>query len=271
MSPFRHLRRIQHLRDIPRVQLRYWLKVGSRGDKKAYLSLIRCYINLVLEYLYFSGFEVEEERREVARKIFHGAWSRLQYANRVSDFEYLLFRILILHSAPIESIRDSLARQIANLPPYQRFALVAREMEDWHPYWIGLAGRVKPKTISQWLKDSRCLLAHLESQDLCSRNRRVLKGVSRSFDRDLSDSKKLKLARHLEEYPRVKAFKSEWLELRCALIELRQDLRLPDEDQETFILELGMRLTADSFIQPLLIHRIFNFLRFNRFPEYNPS
>ena len=272
MSPIRQFRRLHQLRDTPRGELRDRLRKSVRGDTFAYNQLIQPYIDLALEFLAASGFQNAFDRRQVAFQVFEAVYHRLGYASRVSDFEYLLARILFMHAFDESSeLPNPLLGRLARLPVPQRFALVAREMEDWHPHWISLCTRNSHKQTRKDLLLGRCALLEVDLSATPSSCRQMLGQISFCFDSERSDKEKTKLARKLDFIPEAKAFKANWLELRSDLIDLRQDCRFSDEEKQAFQSDLATRLRFAQIDHPSLAMRLRNMFSFTQFPEYHPS
>lgn len=268
----RRWKRIQFQRDLPRCQLRALLKKAARhSDPQAYLDLIAPYIDLAHEYLYLTGFQSAGQRREATLKIFTSLWTRLQYTGRLSDFERLLTRTLLQVESRTLDYHTALEGAVAQLAAKDRFLLVAREMEDWHPRWIALACRRCRRRLEQRLMQTRCRLAGFDEKKLRCATGRLLCLLSRSFDEVWPESRRKTLGRTVLKHPDLLAFKGSWLELRCKLIELRQDLRLDPEQRENFNQALLQRIEATQALRPCLSHRVVNLFKFEAFPDFRIS
>jgi len=66
---------------------------------------------------------------------------------------------------------------------------------------------------------------------------------------------------------KIKNFKARWLEKKCELVELRQEIRLSNNDSKRFIQALGSNLHSAKILQPQWVDRIFNTIHFESFPS----
>lgn len=250
--------------------MRKWLRASVRGDVYAFNQLTLPYIDLVLEYLAASGYVDAFRRREVAQQVFEAIWVRLGYAKRVSDFEYLLGRILLQHNG-LETSGNPVVDALAALPPEPRFAVVAREMEDWHPYWIALCLRENRQQTRLNLLQARAALVGIDLDGIAPEGRALMESVSDCLDKDATNQDRTRLALELAKDADVRSFKADWLSLRCDLIDCRQDWRFTEEERAAFQKGLGDQLRFVPVGHPSWSNRLRNALYFSQFPEYHPS
>lgn len=267
----RRHRRITRYRDISRSELRQLLKNAASGDRQAYLALVEPYFDLVLENLYFAGFTAQPDRLARANQIFHQVWQRIAFTTRVSDFERLLYHALCHLPAQEGTFLDTLPRQLSRLSPRDRFLLVAREMEDWHPRWLVLCCRTPRPQLNRSLLYTRNRLTGFPKHSLSRSDNAVLRELSRSLDEVWQESHLKMLRQHLQERPALREWKSLWLEKRCELIELRQDLRLPEEVRNPVLAALLQSIRESSPLQPNPIHHLLNAVRFQAYPRFSLS
>lgn len=267
----RRWRRIQFHREYSRCQLRALLKKASQGDPQAYLKLVTPYVDLVHEYLYLTGCQGSARRREAVLNLFTGLWTRLRYTGRLSDFERLLTRTLIASESSELAYHSALEGAMSQLSGKDRFLIVAREMEDWHLRWVGLASRRGRRRLEQCILAARAHLIGFDLKSLAASQRRLLALVSRSLDEVWPESRRKELGRLLATQPEILQFKAAWLETRCKLIELRQDLRLDSEARREFDAALLTRIADSVTLQPSVGQRVLNVVKFDAVPDLRIS
>ena len=106
---------------------RVHLKMAKTGDVEAYLSLTAKYVDLSL--VYFGGClrENAETRFTRVEQVFTALWQHLPYAERVSDFEYMLANALLENAPNCGTITstEALVTKLRLLAPKNRFAFIA--------------------------------------------------------------------------------------------------------------------------------------------------
>ncbi|HKK17956.1 MAG TPA: hypothetical protein VJ952_04670, partial [Opitutales bacterium] len=122
---------------------------AKKGDAEQYLALAAHYLGLAQAYFGNSLREDPDTRLDRTGQIFTALWQHLPYAERLSDFEYMLASSLIDNTpddGPIQS-ELPLVTRIRLLAPRVRFAFIAYEFERWPAHWVALVMRCKPKAL----------------------------------------------------------------------------------------------------------------------------
>lgn len=252
----------------PRPRLRKELRRAAAGNQQAYLALSSHYLDFVCEYLYLEDKAPYNILLQQAAEVFHQAWKHIPGATRLSDFEHILaFLLKTRDKNEPENDINPLIGKLHALDGESRLLLVALEMEDWKWHFTGLACRIPVKDIEDRLLDIRCRLCEVNWNKLDVDSRRCLRLISADLNNCISIRRRAELCQELESRPKIKDFKSQWLDLRCELIELRQQIRLDDEARESFSRALNTRLVHEKLVQPQWKQRLKNFIQFSGFTE----
>lgn len=252
---------------------RSYLKQARKGDPGAFLSLTANYLDLAI--VYFGGCLREPEEIRLARveEVFKRLWQHLPYAERVSDFEFMLASALI-HNAPAHGTLLSpkaLVTKLRLLEPTTRFAFIAHEFERWSSRWVSLVMRLRPRDLHCLLSEARCELCGVSWQSLAADERACLEAISISMEACPNLRASKALCARVASFPRVSQIKALWLELRPELVEVRHRY-LPESDARERILT-GILQTAQSasMMQPRLVDRVVNTVQFTRHSKIKVS
>jgi hypothetical protein len=251
----------------PRPALRKQLRLATQGDHHAYLSLVDHYLNLVVEYLYLNGGGPISEVSDKAQRLFFRLWELLPYTSRLSDFERMLALALIGEKGSSSTSQNALMSKIMRIRPYFRFLLITNEMENWHRHWIGLASRLKTKDLHDFILNMRCEMCGIDTSLLLNEERHCLNEICLDLESPFNLKKRAAMCAWIKQYPKIKNFKARWLEKKCELVELRQEIRLSNNDSKRFIQALGSNLHSAKILQPQWVDRIFNTIHFESFPS----
>ncbi|MFW5883031.1 MAG: hypothetical protein ACOCVG_01555 [Verrucomicrobiota bacterium] len=254
-----------------RRERRQSMRAAARGDRSAFLGLTRAYLPLAAEYLALSGYADSAEREAALVRLFAELWTRVSYAQRLSDFERMLAEALI--QTPAQELDEcGLAAQVSSLDSRNRFLLVAHELEDWPLRWLGLATGLKVEDLRARMVRLRCYFAGLEPASLDDRGHHALHCIASTIGQPLTLKQQAHLCETVRQSEAVKEFRANWLEVRCDLIERRQDLRGELEQRQADILHgIANAITYAEPRRPRIVEQVANRLAFSRYPELNPE
>lgn len=249
------------------------LKLAKTGDTEAYLALAANYLDLSL--VYFGGCLREPAQTRFARveQVFTGLWQHLPYAERLSDFEYMLADAL-LENAPNNGTITSpqaLVTKLRLLAPKNRFAFIAYEFENWPLRWVALLMRIRPRALHSLLSQARCELCGISWQSLATEERECLEAISISMDESPNLRANKELCRRIATFPRVSEIKAQWLELRPELVEVRHRYLPEPTDREQLLGSLLKAIQTAPMTQPPLMDRVVNTLHFARHAKIKVS
>lgn len=248
------------------------LKLAKTGDAEAYLALTSNYLNLAL--VYFGGClrETPETRFARVEQVFTALWQQLRYAERVSDFEYMLASAL-LENAPDGSITspEALVTKLRLLAPKNRFAFIAYEFENWPLRWVALLLRMRPRALHTILSEARCELCGISWQSLAEEERECLETISISMDRSPNLRANQELCRRLATFPRVSQIRALWLELRPELVEVRHRYLPEPNEREQLLGNIYRGVKVAPMNQPPLVDRVVNTVQFKRHAKIKVS
>ena len=251
-----------------RSGLRKQLRAAGQGEVQAFQVLFEHYLDFVSEYLYLAGVTVDEQLDRHIVRVFSKAWARIQYANRVSDLERLLTLLVMnreIHGR--NGVGSDLQCRLLSLSRQDVFLLVAVELESWHLQWTGLACRMTSNAIAERLLKIRCDMIGLDLDAINTGARECLYRISRDLDRKITLKERAHLCRRQEQFPQIRDFRSRWLNIRCELIEFRQQIRLGSDRRRELHDFLVRELTPDQLIHPQWVDRVSNWVRFSNFPD----
>lgn len=249
-----------------RKACRALLMAAKKGDHEQYLALAANYLGLAQAYFGNSLHEARETRHDRSGQIFTALWQHLPYAERLSDFEYMLASSLIESAptdGPIHSV-DPLVTRIRLLAPRVRFAFLAYEFELWPPRWVALVMRCKPRALHQMLSEARCELCGVSWDSLSREERDCLEAVSLSFDKCPNVRLNKALSDRITCYPRVSEIKAQWLELRPNLVEIRHRYMPNREEREAILNNILADISQRPMHRPALVDRVLNTVHFSR-------
>lgn len=249
------------------------LKRAKAGDSEAYLVLASHYLDLSL--VYFGGCLHEDRVLRYARaeQVFAALWKLLPYAERVSDFEFMLANALIENAPESGTIlsEEALVTKLRLLDPKYRFAFIAYEFENWSLRWVALLMRVRPSAIHQLLSEARCELCGVSWDSLSDEERECLEAISVSMDKCPNVRANKALSQKVSQFPRVAEIKAQWLELRPELVEVRHRY-LPEQAKREELMANILKSTESSKMsQPPLVDRVVNSVHFTRHAKINVS
>jgi hypothetical protein len=250
-----------------RSDTRSRLRLARHGDLDAFLSIAERYFDLVAEMLALAGHGSPGKRRETALEVFLSIWKVLPQARRVADLERMLAARLIALAPTADWQPEGLVGSLANLSPEARFALVAREMEDWPRRSLRLSLRLTDAAVDRLLLSARCELVGTRFDLMEGRIRRVITQVHRGFEEQLADSAQRRLTAALAKEPAARDFKAGWLACRCELIELRQQIRWDRSDRNRLLEQLAGSARETRRERVSLLGQLVNGLSFSRLPE----
>lgn len=243
------------------------LKSAKRGDREQYLSLVSSYINLSQAYLGSSFAEEPEKRLLRTEHVFVDLWSRLGYAERLSDFEFMLAQSLLECADSDEGVLFSpepLVTKLRLLEPTTRLAILAYEFEKWPLRWVGLILRMRPKMLHSLLSEARCELCGISWESLSKEERQCLETISIHFDSCPNVKANQALSAKVCDYPRVLEIKAMWLELRPQLVEVRHRYIPEQPDREQLLGQIFERIQNAAMQKPAVIDRMVNTVYFSR-------
>jgi hypothetical protein len=261
--PFDRLKCPDHARKAARAQL----KAAKHTDQQQYLTLAANYIDLAQTFLACSLNEATEDRSLRITRLFTGLWQNLRYAERLSDFEFMLGQALI-DSCPEESDSapspEPLIGKLQQLPPQSRFAILADACANWPLRWIALAMRTRNSALHRQLCKARCALCQIEWDSLPPEEQNCLVAISAALDQNPNIRTNQALSQRTQSMPRVMQIKAQWLELRSEMVELRlRQTPAPNIYQQ--LLTSILRATTDEPMQrPALVDRMLNTVHFSR-------
>jgi len=245
---------------------RQHLKAAKQQDREAYLALTANYLDLVVTYLGNTRAEPVETRLARAEQLFLGLWRHLRYAERLSDFEYMLADSLIASADAGGRVTspEPLVTRLRLLPGRERFALLANEFGGWSERWLALILRIRTGELHRLLSNARCELCGISWDSLTDAERECLTDISAALDKCANLRANQALCQRSREYPRVLEIKAHWLELRPALVEVRHRY-LPSPDQRERLFAALLRGVDRLPMQrPPLVDRMVNTVHFSR-------
>ena len=267
--PFDRLKRSDHARSVARSNLR----AAKNADREQYLALAANYIDLSQTFLGCSFDEPAAERTTRMTRLFQGLWQNLPYAERLSDFEFMLAQALIESSPEKGSLAspEPLIVKLRQLAPSTRFALLAYTCGNWPLRWVALAMRIKGPALHQLLSEARCTLCDISWESLALEEQNCLESISVALDQAPNVRANLALSKRTQAYPRIMTIKAQWLELRTELVELRLRQTSEQERYEHLLTNI-LSTTADKAMQrPALVDRMLNTLHFSRHDKIKVS
>jgi hypothetical protein len=261
----RYLLRLTHA-SPERKACRSLLSAAKKGDREQYLALATHYLGLAQAYFGNSLREHPRTRLDRTVQIFTGLWQHLPYAERLSDFEFMLASSLIDNTpenGPLHS-KIPLVSRIRLLKPHVRFAFIAYEFAKWPPRWVALVIRRNPKALHRLLSEARCELCGVSWDSLCHEERDCLLAVSFSFEKCPNLRVNKALAKRIARYPRVSEIKAQWLELVPELVEARHRFIPEGEARDAALDAILSDISQKPMRHPALVDRVLNSVHFSR-------
>ena len=206
------------------------LKAAKAEDREQFLALASSYIDFAHVYYGSTLAEPLEQRQARVTRLFLELWRNLRYAERLSDFEFMLASALV-ENAPTDgpiSSPEPMVTRVRLLAPRVRLALLTYEFENWPIRWVKLLMRMRPSELHGLLAEARCELCGVSWESLAREERDCLERISLSMDRSPNLRINKALSGRISNFPRVLEIKAEWLELRPELVEVRMRF-MPDQ------------------------------------------
>lgn len=262
-----------NLSNPERSAQRAHLKAAKGNAPENYLALAANYSQLVNLYFGVSSAEPDETREECSRQLFAELWQQLDYAERLSDFEYML-TCALLHSSPelpqIHS-QDPLRLNIQQLPPVARFALLAYELENWKFERLAMILRIRPTALHRLLSQTRCALCGIEWSALAKEEQICLENISRALDSRPNLRANRALSEQVSLFPRVSELRAEWLALRPELVEIRCRYDFSPSERETLLKNIYNTIELLPLKRAPLMDRVINTVHFSRHRQIKVS
>lgn len=242
------------------------LRASKKGNPEQYLGLASHYIGLVQAYYGNCLHEPSKTRMARTCQVFVSLWQHIRYAERLSDFEYMLASALIdsrLDDGPIVS-QEPLVIRIRMLSPKVRFAFLANELDQWPIRWVALVLRIRSWRLHQLLAEARCELCGYSWDSLAAGERKCLQSISASLDKCPNLKLNKALATQINAFPRVAEIKAHWLELRPELVEVRHRYLPTPKQNEDILRQILRGISEASMLQPPIVDRLVNSVHFSK-------
>lgn len=261
----RFLTRARH-RHPARTARRNLLKTAKTRDCEAYLALAAYYIDLACVFFGASFPEPDASRRSRVARLFLSLWQNLRYAERFTDFEQMLARALMESEAQTASTDspNPLVTQLRHLTPRTRFAFLTYELEKWPLSDIARVLRTRMACLHRMLSEARAELCGFSWGSLTEEERDCLEAVSYCLDQSPNLRSNRALRNHLKTLPRVAQIRSDWLELRPELVEVRLRYIPSQEAREDLLRELYAAIENAPMERPPLVERVVNTIHLPR-------
>lgn len=245
-----------------RAPVRALLRRGACGEIEPYVTLAGLYFDIVSEHLYLCNLD-RPEALKAAEILLRDGWKQLPFLKRLSDWErFLACSLMSVETSSVYSGEGPRPQALLDLESRAKFALIAFDLEDWSYRWLSLALRIHPMELRRILFEARCQLLNIDLKTTPKRLRRSLELVSADLDGQLGAHQRKSVLSQLCTCEKTKDFKSRWLDYRCELIELRQQIRLQPEERETFLKTLAHNVAFEKMSRPSVAARIRNFFSF---------
>ena len=259
--------------DPARKAARSHLKAAKRGDREQYLALAANYIDLAQTFFGCSCAEPTELRIARVTQLFDELWQNLPYAERLSDFEFMLAQALIESTSDqgLTASPEALVIKLRMLSPQSRFACLAYAFGHWPLRWIALVMRIKQPALHRLLSEARCELCSISWESLAQEERDCLEAISSKLDTCPNVRANKSLSKRTSGYPRVKEIKAHWLELRPELVEVRMRYALNQDEREQLLSNILDAIADGSMQRPALVDRMVNTVHFSRHSKIKVS
>ncbi|CAA6678140.1 MULTISPECIES: hypothetical protein [unclassified Lentimonas] len=259
--------------DPARKAARSHLKAAKRGDREQYLALAANYTDLAQTFFGCSFSEPTGLRMARVTQLFNELWQNLPYAERLSDFEFMLAQALIDSTSDqkLTTSKQALVTKLRLLNAPSRFACLAYAFGNWPLRWVALVMRIKTPALHSLLSQARCELCSISWESLSSEERECLEAISATLDTCSSVSANKALNKRTSKHPRVMEIKAQWLELRPELVEVRMRYVLNLEDREELLSNILDATAAEAMQRPALVDRMVNTVHFSRHSKIKVS
>lgn len=253
--------------DLCRNHVRSLLRKSGDQNPCAFTQAAACYIEFLSEYFYLLGFSSTEERLEQIRATYLRCWKYAPYIRRVSDFErFLQIQLERLPTSPSLDLPDETYRSINNLDHTQRFLLVARNYQNWPYRALHLATRIKKNEITHALTKMKCVLIGFQTDTLTDSEWELLLQVNDLIEGELKTREIRAIDKAIAKHPALLTFKADWLQFRCALAEMKDQMLVSPEKVIQFKESLTEDLRSIPVTQPKLSDSLINQFSFSRIP-----
>jgi len=261
----RYILRLTH--SSPERQARRALLVAAKkSDPESYLALAANYLDLAQIYFGNSLHEQRHIRHDRCGQIFTALWQQLAYAERLSDFEYMLACSLI-DSTPEEHLihsQNPIVVRIRELEPRVRFALLAYEFDRWPSRWVALVMRCNPNALHELLAEARCELCKINWSALNREEKTCLMKISYALDKSPNLRMNQALSQRIGKCPRICEIKAQWLELRSEIVEIRHRYIPNQQEREACLEGIYSDIHKKPMQHPALVDRVLNTVHFSR-------
>jgi len=242
------------------------LKAAKAENYEQYLALAAKYTDLAQIYFGSTVSEPAEIRIKRVEQVFYGLWQQVRYAERLSDFEFMLAKALIDNTPDNATINstEALVVKLRLLEPRVRFAFIASQFEDWSLRWVALVMRIRISALHQLLSQARCELCGISWESLTSEERGCLQAVHVALEKSPNLRVNKQLSERISEYPRVIEIRAQWLELRPELVEVRHRYMPSQSERETLLKNILNAIDSAPIESPAFMDRVVNTLHFSR-------
>ncbi len=249
------------------------LKLASSGDQEQYLALASNYLNLAQTYFGNSISEPDSKRNARTIRLFIELWQQLGYAERLSDFEYMLGQALIASAPSSEPVtsQEKIVTKLRLLSPDTRFAILAHEFANWPSRWIALVMRIKADRLHNLLSEARCELSGISWDSLTIEEKSCLESISASFCKCPDVKQNKTIQQKAKDLPRISEIKALWLELRPEFVEAKLRYAPEQNIRELLLREILNGIECESIIRPPLWDRMVNTVHFSRHSKIRVS
>ena len=245
-----------------RGDIRKQLRKAAKGNTLAFKAVANQYLDFITEFLVVSGYHEEDRIHSYSRKVFHNIWLRIAYIRRVSDFERQLFIFLKQIPVNVAPFQDVLTQRLVMLNSLQRFLVVGRDLEGWNSKNLGLSTRVSKYELSKPLFDAWKVLVGFKSRELDFNTNECMGKVVLNMEGPLDQGEQQRLCKKVKENAIASSFKADFLNMRCELVELRQNARWNDVEKVNFFTELLEDIATITPLKPELAELLMNQVSF---------
>ena len=252
-----------------RSDIRKQLHQAAKGNSRAFQKVADHYLDFITEFLVVSGYHEEDRIRSYTRNIFHNLWLRIAYIRRVSDFERQLFIFLKQLPVNVAPFQDLLTQKLVMLNSLQRFLVVGRDLESWTSKNLSLATRIPKQELSNPLFGAWKILVGFKAADLDFATNACMEKVVEDMEGALDNGERQRLCRKVKANAVASQFKADCLNLRCELVELRQNARWETGYRQNFFSELQEDLGQIEPLKPELHELLKNQVSFQSVPLQN--
>jgi len=254
--------------DLCRNQVRSLLRKSGERNPCAFTQAAACYTEFLSEYFYLLGFTSVEARLEQIRATYLRCWKYTPYIRRVSDFErFLQTQLERLPTVPSLKLPEETYHRINDLDHTQRFLLVARNYQNWSYRALHLATRIKKSEITHALTKLKCVLTGFQTEKLTDSEWSLLLQVNDLIEGELKTREIRAIEKAIAKRPLLLKFKADWLQFRCGLAEIRDQMLISPEEATQFKESLSEDLRSIPVMHPKLSDALINQISFTRIPS----